>query len=132
MRNSNTSVPDFSMGVLRTGICARWFIDGHDTYLAMAQAMLNAKSSIFITGWFISPFIPLVRGSDLDNNGGMPVQLHTILRQKANEVRPHLYSVPRSLRLPSHVRMVFGASWHAGYSNLHHPLERNAIGHGSR
>jgi len=46
---------------LRSGIHAKWYVDGKDTMDAMVESMLSAKEEIFIADWFLSPFIYLRR-----------------------------------------------------------------------
>jgi len=57
--------------------------------MAMAQAMLQARRSIYIAGWFISPQVLLIR--DDINCGSKPSQysLLNILKTKAEEVSMH-------------------------------------------
>ena len=43
------------------GVNGKWFIDGKDTFRAMYQAIASAKHTIYITDWFLTPEVFLVR-----------------------------------------------------------------------
>ena len=55
----------------------RYYVDGHDTFEAIASAIESAQTEIFITGWYISPEIYLRR------TGRRPVRLHDLLLEAA-------------------------------------------------
>ncbi|KAH9139837.1 hypothetical protein AeRB84_015905 [Aphanomyces euteiches] len=64
----------------------KWHVDGHDTYDAMRKAILAAKHSILIAGWWVCPDLLLER-HDAPNR----IPLKELLLQKAQEgVRIHI------------------------------------------
>ena len=40
---------------------AKWFVDGEAGFLAMYKALKEAKHTVFITDWFLSPQVHLYR-----------------------------------------------------------------------
>ena len=62
---------------LRSGITARWTVDGKDTYIEMLKAMRWAKREIYITSWFFSAHVFL-------GSGGTD-RLDQLLHEKASE-----------------------------------------------
>ncbi|KAJ4835368.1 Phospholipase D zeta 1 [Turnera subulata] len=48
-------------GVTEDGSQAQWFIDGHAAFEAIASAIEDAKSELFITGWWLCPELYLRR-----------------------------------------------------------------------
>eukprot|EP01102_Stenamoeba_stenopodia_P018021 TRINITY_DN6556_c0_g2_i1.p1 TRINITY_DN6556_c0_g2~~TRINITY_DN6556_c0_g2_i1.p1 ORF type:complete len:1330 (+),score=341.95 TRINITY_DN6556_c0_g2_i1:180-4169(+) len=70
----------------REGITAIWYIDGKSTYVAMVDAIKSAKKEIFITDWFLSPELYMIRE---DEKGAPKLQdeyrLDKLLAAKASE-----------------------------------------------
>jgi hypothetical protein len=50
-----------SFAPMRSNAYMRWLVDGRNAYAAMVQAMQSAKEEIFITGWWITPDLPMIR-----------------------------------------------------------------------
>ncbi|CAK7340604.1 unnamed protein product [Dovyalis caffra] len=48
-------------GLAEDGSQAQWFVDGHAAFEAIASGIENAKSEIFITGWWLCPELYLRR-----------------------------------------------------------------------
>jgi hypothetical protein len=40
-------------------------VDSRDTYIAMIQQMMQAKHEILVTGWWITPDLPMVREEEI-------------------------------------------------------------------
>jgi phosphatidylserine/phosphatidylglycerophosphate/cardiolipin synthase-like enzyme/Ca2+-binding EF-hand superfamily protein len=57
-----------SFAPVRPDVYAHSFVDGDETYTAMAHAMLNAKTQILIAGWCVSPHIYLNRHPESNSN----------------------------------------------------------------
>ena len=55
-----------SFTTAREGISATAFVDGKETFEAMYEALANAKEEVFITSWFLSPELYLLR----EDSGG--------------------------------------------------------------
>ncbi|RCH83478.1 Phospholipase D1, partial [Rhizopus stolonifer] len=58
---------------------ARWFVDGQDYFEAVAQAILSAKSEIYIEDWWLSPQLYLRRPP----KGNEEYRLDRLLKRKA-------------------------------------------------
>ncbi|KAI8981744.1 hypothetical protein BDF20DRAFT_911999 [Mycotypha africana] len=70
-----------SYAPIRKNAKARWFIDGHDYYEAVIEAILSAKSEIFIEDWWLSPQLFLRRPP----KGNEEYRLDRLLKRKASE-----------------------------------------------
>ena len=46
---------------LRSGNLAKWYVDGEDYFSDVCDAMLTAKSTVYITDWWLSPEMSLKR-----------------------------------------------------------------------
>jgi phosphatidylserine/phosphatidylglycerophosphate/cardiolipin synthase-like enzyme len=57
---------------------ARWILNGRAYFAAIAEAMQAAQSAIFITAWFLSPEVLLLRRADGED---VDVSLEDVLRQ---------------------------------------------------
>jgi phospholipase D1/2 len=78
-----------------TGINGKWFIDGQDTFYAMHEAISAAEHSIYMTDWFLTPELWMVRhtlATDDDNNNnnggsscGSDKRLDALLVRKAQQ-----------------------------------------------
>jgi hypothetical protein len=71
-----------SFAPVRTNDRARWYVDGRETFLAMARAIESAREQIFITGWMLSPLLLLIRDNDPSCSH---FRLDTLLRRKASQ-----------------------------------------------
>jgi phospholipase D1/2 len=65
---------------VRKNISMRYYVDGKDVFQAMAQAIMNAKDSIYISGWYISPQIYLIK-----DHSTIDYRLDILLNKKAQE-----------------------------------------------
>lgn len=70
-----------SFAPIRKNAKAKWFVDAHDYYEAVAQAILSAKSEIFIEDWWLSPQLYLRRPP----KGNEEYRLDRLLKRKASE-----------------------------------------------
>ena len=61
---------------------AKWFVDGHDYFAAVAKALRAARNDIFIAGWIISHALYLVRDRSPPSVND---RLDVILKRKASE-----------------------------------------------
>ncbi|KAJ6434536.1 hypothetical protein OIU84_018117 [Salix udensis] len=68
-------------GLAEDGSQVQWFVDGHAAFEAIASAIENAKSEIFITGWWLCPELYLRRPFQ-DNASS---RLDFLLEAKAKE-----------------------------------------------
>lgn len=46
---------------MKTNCGAKWFIDGENYFEYLLEQLKNAKESVFITDWFLSPELALKR-----------------------------------------------------------------------
>ncbi|KAL0482919.1 phospholipase D [Acrasis kona] len=58
----------------------RWYVDGKETFAAMAKAMYNATEEIFIAGWAVTPLYYMLRGPHPSTDD---FRLDVILKHKA-------------------------------------------------
>ena len=73
---------------MKSGNIAQWFSDGEKYFADLAKELMNARKSIFITDWWMSPEVWLVRPvplDKLDKNSIEPSRLMDILFQCANK-----------------------------------------------
>ncbi|OVA12917.1 Phospholipase D/Transphosphatidylase [Macleaya cordata] len=68
-------------GLIEDGSQAQWFVDGQAAFQAIASAIEEAKSEIFITGWWLCPELYLRRPFHTH----MSSRLDTIIEAKAKE-----------------------------------------------
>nr|XP_015875057.2 phospholipase D zeta 1-like [Ziziphus jujuba var. spinosa] len=68
-------------GLTEDGSQAQWFIDGQAAFEAIASAIENAKSEIFMTGWWVCPELYLRRPFDNHLNS----RLDALLEAKAKK-----------------------------------------------
>ncbi|KAG2212699.1 hypothetical protein INT47_000676, partial [Mucor saturninus] len=71
-----------SYAPIRENAKAKWFVDGHDYYETVAQALLSAKSEIYIEDWWLVKRLPL---KQLPPKGNEEYRLDRLLKRKANE-----------------------------------------------
>lgn len=71
-----------SFSPVRRKVHAKWFVDGHDYFAAVAKALRAARNDIFIAGWIISHALYLVRDG---NPPSANDRLDVILNRKASE-----------------------------------------------
>ena len=71
-----------SYAPVRSGCTAEWLVDGRSTYKSIFTAIQQAAKEIFITDWFLSPEVSLIR-----DNPPLKEEdtLHYILHQKAEQ-----------------------------------------------
>ncbi|KAN0049979.1 hypothetical protein ACTA71_003077 [Dictyostelium dimigraforme] len=72
-----------SFSKVRTNIGVEWFINGASYYNELAETIRRAKHEIFITGWWVSPYVYLQRDSGVENMEKS--RLDRILTEKAKE-----------------------------------------------
>lgn len=70
----------------REGISARAFVDGKETFKAMYEALASAQEEVFITSWFLSPELYLLRENDagevfLDEKSRLDTLLQTLAKR---------------------------------------------------
>ncbi|KAI8369196.1 hypothetical protein EDC96DRAFT_504222 [Choanephora cucurbitarum] len=70
-----------SFAPIRRNANVKWFVDGQDYFEAVAQAILSAKSEIFIEDWWLSPQLYLRRPP----KGNEEYRLDRLLKRKACE-----------------------------------------------
>ncbi|KAL5565959.1 hypothetical protein UlMin_029123 [Ulmus minor] len=68
-------------GLIEDGSQAQWFIDGKAAFEAIASAIENAKSEIFITGWWVCPELYLRRPFDIHFSSRLDALLETKAKQ---------------------------------------------------
>ena len=51
----------------KTNCGAKWFVDAHDYFNYLFEQLKNAKESVYITDWFMSPELALKRPINYDN-----------------------------------------------------------------
>ncbi|XP_050223609.1 phospholipase D zeta 1-like [Mercurialis annua] len=68
-------------GLTEDGSQAQWFVDGQAAFEAIATAIENAKSEIFITGWWLCPELYLRRPFDSHSSS----RLDSLLEVKAKQ-----------------------------------------------
>ncbi|CAN8260345.1 unnamed protein product [Cochlearia groenlandica] len=68
-------------GLTSDGSQAQWFVDGHTAFEAIAFAIQNATSEIFMTGWWLCPELYLKR--PFQDNASM--RLDALLESKAKQ-----------------------------------------------
>ncbi len=71
-----------SFAPVRLRTRTRWYVDGREGFLAIARAIENAREQVFITGWMLSPLLPLVRD---DDPSCTHFRLDTLLKRKASQ-----------------------------------------------
>ena len=82
VKSNQTSKID-SYSPERPNQLARWFIGGRDYFSYLTSVLARAKHQIFITDWFISPFVMLRR--DFSKNSPETFQLNNVLLKKAEQ-----------------------------------------------
>ncbi|CAO3693092.1 unnamed protein product [Umbelopsis ramanniana] len=70
-----------SFAPIRNDAKVKWFVDGHDYYDAIAEAILAAKSEIYIADWWLSPELYLRRPPAENEN----YRLDRLLQYKAKQ-----------------------------------------------
>ncbi|KAN0011905.1 hypothetical protein ACTFIU_000122 [Dictyostelium citrinum] len=72
-----------SFSKVRTNIGVEWFINGASYYNELAETIRRAKHEIFITGWWVSPYVYLQRDNGIE--AMEKSRLDRILTEKAKE-----------------------------------------------
>ncbi|XP_048236121.1 phospholipase D zeta 1 [Ricinus communis] len=105
-------------GLTDDGSQAQWFVDGQAAFEAIAAAIENAKSEIFITGWWLCPELYLRRPFDthsfsrldslLEAKAKKGVQIYILLyKEVAIALKINsLYSKKRLLNIHENVRVL--------------------------
>ncbi|SAL95926.1 hypothetical protein [Absidia glauca] len=70
-----------SFAPMRLNAKAKWFVDSHEYFEAVAEALLSAKSEIYIEDWWLSPELYLRRPP----KGNEDYRLDRLLKRKAME-----------------------------------------------
>ncbi|CAO3596857.1 unnamed protein product [Absidia cylindrospora] len=70
-----------SFAPIRQNAKVKWFVDGHEYFEAVAEALLSAKSEIYIEDWWLSPELYLRRPP----KGNEEYRLDRLLQRKAME-----------------------------------------------
>ncbi|KAA8545205.1 hypothetical protein F0562_019906 [Nyssa sinensis] len=105
-------------GLIEDGSQAQWFIDGQAAFEAIASSIENAKSEIYITGWWLCPELYLRRpfhnhGSSrldalLEAKAKQGVQIYILLYKEVSIALKinSLYSKKRLLNIHENVRVL--------------------------
>eukprot|EP01087_Luapelamoeba_hula_P017850 TRINITY_DN5666_c0_g5_i2.p1 TRINITY_DN5666_c0_g5~~TRINITY_DN5666_c0_g5_i2.p1 ORF type:complete len:1353 (-),score=156.14 TRINITY_DN5666_c0_g5_i2:55-3657(-) len=108
----------------RQNIQANWLVDGKDTYMAMYEAIQNAKASIFLADWFMIAQIYLKR----DYPPSIGDRLDKLIQRKAAEgvsVYVLLYGeMSLALKLNSQHTEKYLRSLHSNIHVIRHPFFR--------
>lgn len=70
-----------SFSPIRTNVAAQWIVDGRDYFWNVSRAILNAKETIYIHGWWLSPELYLRRPPCISEDW----RLDRLLKKKAKE-----------------------------------------------
>ncbi|KAG5513409.1 hypothetical protein PMAC_001473 [Pneumocystis sp. 'macacae'] len=70
-----------SFSPIRTNVAAQWIIDGRDYFWNVSRAILNAKETIYIHDWWLSPELYLRRPACISQDW----RLDRLLKKKADE-----------------------------------------------
>ncbi|KAH1213864.1 Phospholipase D zeta 1 [Glycine max] len=110
-------------GLTEDGSQAQWFVDGQETFEAIATSIQDAKSNanrlqIFITGWWLCPELYLRRPFDsfstsrldslLEEKANQGVQIYVLLYKEVSLALKinSLYSMRRLLKIHENVRVL--------------------------
>ncbi|QCE07301.1 phospholipase D [Vigna unguiculata] len=105
-------------GLTEDGSQAQWFVDGHAAFEAIATSIQEAKSEIFITGWWLCPELYLRRPFDsfstsrldslLEEKAKQGVQIYVLLYKEVSLALKinSLYSMKRLLKIHENVKVL--------------------------
>ncbi|XP_061363302.1 phospholipase D zeta 1-like isoform X2 [Gastrolobium bilobum] len=105
-------------GLTEDGSQAQWFVDGQAAFEAIASSIQDAKSEIFITGWWLCPELYLKRPFDsfptfrleslLEEKAKQGVQIYVLLYKEVSLALKinSLYSMRRLLKIHENVRVL--------------------------
>ncbi|CAI8603501.1 unnamed protein product [Vicia faba] len=105
-------------GLTVDGSQAQWFVDGEAAFEAIASSIQDAKSEIFITGWWLCPELYLRRPFDsfptcrldslLEEKAKQGVQIYVLLYKEVSIALKinSLYSMRRLLKIHENVRVL--------------------------
>ncbi|XP_020209202.1 phospholipase D zeta 1 isoform X1 [Cajanus cajan] len=105
-------------GLTEDGSQAQWFVDGQAAFEAIATSIQDAKSEIFITGWWLCPELYLRRpfhssstsrlDSILEEKAKQGVQIYVLLYKEVSLALKinSLYSMRRLLKIHENVRVL--------------------------
>ncbi|WVY95871.1 hypothetical protein V8G54_028022 [Vigna mungo] len=105
-------------GLTEDGSQAQWFVDGHAAFEAIATSIQDAKSEIFITGWWLCPELYLRRpfhsfstsrlDSLLEEKAKQGVQIYVLLYKEVSLALKinSSYSMRRLLKIHENVKVL--------------------------
>ncbi|KAK7392049.1 hypothetical protein VNO78_20475 [Psophocarpus tetragonolobus] len=105
-------------GLTEDGSQAQWFVDGQAAFEAISSSIQDAKSEIFITGWWLCPELYLRRpfhsfstsrlDSLLEEKANQGVQIYVLLYKEVSLALKinSLYSMRRLLKIHDNVRVL--------------------------
>ncbi|AES61429.2 phospholipase D p2-like protein [Medicago truncatula] len=105
-------------GLTGDGSQAQWFVDGQAAFEAIASSIQDAKSEIFITGWWLCPELYLRRPFDsfptfrldslLEEKAKQGVQIYVLIYKEVSIALKinSLYSMRRLLKIHENVRVL--------------------------
>ncbi|KAG2402358.1 Phospholipase D zeta 1 [Vigna angularis] len=105
-------------GLTEDGSQAQWFVDGHAAFEAIATSIQDAKSEIFITGWWLCPELYLRRPFDsfstsrldslLEEKAKQGVQIYVLLYKEVSLALKinSSYSMRRLLKIHENVKVL--------------------------
>ncbi|KAK7356116.1 hypothetical protein VNO80_15382 [Phaseolus coccineus] len=105
-------------GLTEDGSQAQWFVDGQAAFEAIATSIQDAKSEIFITGWWLCPELYLRRPFDsfstsrldslLEEKAKQGVQIYVLLYKEVSLALKinSLYSMRRLLKIHENVKVL--------------------------
>ena len=120
--------PNHSFAPVRYPVNGKWFIDGRDTYLAMLQEIQRAREQIFLSDWFLSPQVNLLRE---EGHPTIPYRLENLLRAKAMDGVKVCVLIWKETSLAvdlgsANVKQVL-EGLHRNIRVIHHPFLNNMI-----
>lgn len=73
---------------------AQWFVEASNYYKHLYKSLMNAKESIFIAGWWISPELPLIRpfkdNDFIDTNTGIDFEKLKFYKKKEKDYKKYM------------------------------------------
>ena len=79
---------------------ARWFVDGKDAFRAIFEAINAASETVYITDWFLSPEILLIRDNltEEEKSKNQPSLTHSLTHSLTNKQQ-------QTTTLTNHIRV---------------------------
>ncbi|KAI9311735.1 hypothetical protein BX666DRAFT_2143485 [Dichotomocladium elegans] len=117
-----------SFAPIRKNAKAKWFVDGHEYFEAVAEAILSAKHEIYIEDWWLSPELYLHR----PHKTNQEYRIDRLLKRKAERDGVKIYVViyrTNSIALPieSNYTRVSLQGLHPNIIVLHHANYTTAL-----